>query len=131
MERTRSNPVGKGLDSGYPRWSIGMYKTITLAVAVALIAIVGFFSHDAYTISLNATTSTVTPNPSTIALGAPITFHVKVVDTSPTKIIATGTVSWSDGGAGGVFSSSGSCTLAPLSGSTSSAVCNIVYTAPY
>ena len=70
-----------------------------LAMTVMVIAIIGFFIHDAYTVSLNGTT-TVTPNPATAVLGAPITFHVKVVDTSATKIIATGTVSWSDGGVG-------------------------------
>jgi len=118
--------VGRGLVVAILSGVSECTKTITVAIAVTLIAVVRFFNYDAYTISLNVTTSTVTPNPSTIELGVPITFHVKVVDTSATKIIATGTVSWSDGGAGGVFSSSGSCTVATLSGSTSSAVCSIV-----
>src|SRR2546428_507156 len=82
------------------------------------------------TVKLRGSSTTILPNPASTALQAPITFHAKIVDTSSgTKSIPTGTVSWSDGGAGGSFSSS-SCTLSQYSTSTSTGICSIVYTPP-
>ena len=79
-------------------------------------------------VTLRTTTTTVTPNPSSVVIGNKIIFHAKVADTSSgTKSIPTGTVSWSDGGAGGIFNSS-TCTLVSAPASTST--CNITYTPP-
>ncbi len=67
------------------------------------------------------TATVVTPNPSTVTLGNTITYTATVSDTSPgTPSTPTGSVSWNDGGAGGSFSSSGTCTL-------SAGSCQIVY----
>src|SRR3989442_1026887 len=82
------------------------------------------------TVKLRGSSTTILPNPASTALQAPITFHAKIVDTSSgTKSIPTGTVSWSDGGAGGNFSSN-SCTLVQYSTSTSTSVCGVSYTTP-
>ncbi len=78
------------------------------------------------TVTLRTTTITITPNPATATIGKAITFHAKIVDSdSGTKTTPTGTVTWSDGGKGGIFSSS-SCTLAIYSSSAST--CAISYT---
>jgi hypothetical protein len=69
------------------------------------------------------TTTTVTPNPSTALTSSVNTFTAKVTDTSGSPTTPTGTVSWSDGGAGGSFISP-TCTLA---GVGSSASCNVFY----
>src|SRR5439155_734149 len=77
-------------------------------------------------ITLGATKTSVTPNPATTAIGKPITFNAKVLDSgSGTQSVPSGTVSWSDGGAGGSFNAT-SCTLSQYSTSTST--CYIVYT---
>ena len=76
------------------------------------------------TVSLRTTSTTVSPNPSTAIIGNTITYTATVEDISPgSASTPTGAVSWDDGGKGGSFSSSGSCTLA--SGS-----CTITYTPP-
>jgi hypothetical protein len=59
--------------------------------------------------------------------GKMITFTVKVTDTSSGLPISHGNVAWSDGGAGGSFSTL-SCTLSS-SGSTIG-TCMVTYTAP-
>jgi len=83
-----------------------------------------------FTITLRATKTSVTPNPATTAIGKPITFNAKVLDSgSGTQSVPSGTVSWSDGGVGGGFNST-SCTLAPLNGSANSSICNISYMPP-
>ncbi|OLC93913.1 MAG: hypothetical protein AUI92_01835 [Thaumarchaeota archaeon 13_1_40CM_3_38_6] len=80
------------------------------------------------TITLRATKTTILPNPATTSSGTPITFHAKVLDSSDgPKRIPTGTVSWSDGGAGGTFTST-SCTLAQFGTSTSTSICAVTYT---
>src|SRR5438093_9923924 len=82
------------------------------------------------TITLGATKTSVTPNPATTAIGKPITFNAKVLDSgSGTQSVPSGTVSWSDGGVGGSFNST-SCTLVPLNGSANSSICNISYMPP-
>src|SRR2546428_3534049 len=81
-------------------------------------------------VTLRGTSTTVLPNPATTTIGTPITFQVKIVDSSSgTKGIPTGTVSWSDGGAGGSFNAV-SCALTQYRTSTSESVCTIVYTPP-
>ncbi len=76
-------------------------------------------------IPLHNSTTSVTPNPANTNVGTKTTFHVKVVDSnSGPRVLPTGSVSWSDGGAGGTFNSS-SCTLTPL---TSISTCAIAYT---
>src|SRR2546428_680601 len=82
------------------------------------------------TVKLRGSRPTSLPNPASTALQAPITFHAKIVDTSSgTKSIPTGTVSWSDGGAGGSFNAT-SCTLVQYGTSTSKSICAIIYTPP-
>jgi len=73
------------------------------------------------------TSTAVTPNPSSVVDGNTIKFNATVTDTSSSPTTATGKVSWSDGGAGGSFSS-GTCTLVSLSSSQS--YCQVTYTAP-
>src|SRR5437870_2373643 len=83
-------------------------------------------TNNASAISPNSTSSsitnktssvTITPNPAIADQGLQVTFSVKVVDTSSSPTVPTGTVSWSDGNAGGTFSqvscalSSGNCTV--------------------
>jgi hypothetical protein len=69
------------------------------------------------------TTTTVNCNPSTVIIGSSSTCTATLSGSSP-----TGAVIWSDGGAGGTFSSSGSCTLSPST--TSSSTCGVTYTPP-
>src|SRR5437899_5865044 len=70
----------------------------------------------------NKTSSvTVTPNPASNQ-GSQITFAARVVDTSSSPTTPTGTISWSDGDAGGTFSQV-SCAL-------STGVCTTVYIPP-
>ncbi|HET6458951.1 MAG TPA: hypothetical protein VFG24_08755 [Nitrosopumilaceae archaeon] len=80
-------------------------------------------------IACHSTGTKVVPNPVTTTVSKSIIFHAMVGDKSSTKTNPTGTVSWSDGGAGGSFSS-GTCTLAPFGSSTSVSTCAITYTAP-
>jgi hypothetical protein len=78
----------------------------------------------------DTTSTTVTPNPATTNLDKTISFRARVNDTSSNSATnPTGTVTWSDGGAGGSFSS-GSCTLAPFNSTTSVSACSMVYTPP-
>jgi trimeric autotransporter adhesin len=78
------------------------------------------------TSTLRTTSTTVLPNPASGTLGKPINFKAKVADSSPgTKITPTGTVSWSDGGAGGTFSAS-TCTLTLVT--TGVSACTVTYT---
>jgi hypothetical protein len=69
------------------------------------------------------TSTTITPNPSSVTFGSTIKFNVKVTSSSPTT--PSGTVSWSDGGTGGHFSPT-SCML--VSSSSSASTCTTVYT---
>ena len=69
---------------------------------------------------LHTTSTTITPSSGTTSAGSASTFSVQVTDTSSMPTIATGTVSWSDNGAGGTFSSA---TCVPSSGS-----CDVSYT---
>jgi len=65
---------------------------------------------------IHSTTTTVTPNPSSVNSGAQVTFTVTVADSHMSSTTPTGNVTWSDSNAGGTFShaycilSSGSCT---------------------
>src|SRR6185437_9697939 len=67
------------------------------------------------------TTTTVSPNPLTLAQGSKVQLTASLADTSISSTV-TGYVSWSDGNAGGTFDSA-SCTL-------SSNTCSVYYTAP-
>ncbi|MDA4112898.1 MAG: PQQ-binding-like beta-propeller repeat protein [Thaumarchaeota archaeon] len=78
--------------------------------------------------SMHSTTTSVTPNPSSVLAGSSIVFTATVTDTSGSPSTPTGTMTWSDGGVGGSFSSSSACTLSPAG--PSSATCQITYTAP-
>ena len=65
------------------------------------------------TVTLRNTITTVTPNPAAIGHGGKTILNARVFDTSSsTKSNPTGLASWSDGGAGGSFSSP-TCTLIP------------------
>ncbi len=70
----------------------------------------------------DASSIVITSSPSTISSGGQVTITATITDTTNSQNTPTGTVTWSDGNAGGTFSSS-SCNL-------SSGVCNITYTAP-
>jgi hypothetical protein len=81
------------------------------------------------TVNKRATGSAVAPNPSSVTSGGSITYTATVSDTGPgTPSAPGGTVSWSDGGAGGSFASGGSCALAAAGASAGS--CQMSYTAP-
>jgi hypothetical protein len=82
----------------------------------------------ALTVTLRHTSTVVTPNPSSVVHGNPITYTATITDTSSgTKSAPTGTASWKASVTGGTFSS-GTCTLAPISSSQSS--CQVTYNAP-
>ncbi len=67
-----------------------------------------------------STSVAVTPNTTTATSGVPITFTSSVSDSANSVNVPTGIVTWSDNGAGGLFSTS-SCSL--ISGS-----CTVTYT---
>ncbi len=71
-------------------------------------------------LTIHTTSVAITPNSASFVPGNAITFTSTVSDTSNSPTTPSGTVSWSDGGAGGSFSSS-SCTL-------SSGTCTTSYT---
>lgn len=62
-------------------------------------------------LTIHATSVAITPDSASFTPGSTITFTSTVSDTSNSPTTPSGTVSWSDGGAEGSFSSS-SCTLA-------------------
>src|SRR3989454_1983031 len=79
------------------------------------------------TVNQRGTSTTVTPGSSSVTTGGTLIFTATVSDTSSgTKTAPTGTVAWSDGGAGGSFSNGGTCTL---STGSSQSQCNVTYTA--
>ena len=100
---------------------------VILPILFIIFSAPSFTSHDVKAITLNSTSTGVTPNPATTTIGKAIAFHAKVVDSGlSAKTIPTGTVTWDDGGKGGLFNST-SCTLVGLSTSASS-TCSISYT---
>ncbi|HJU14777.1 MAG TPA: HYR domain-containing protein [Candidatus Nitrosotalea sp.] len=74
-----------------------------------------------------ATSAAITPSTSSASTGSSLVFNATISDTSSTPTTPTGTISWSDGSAGGKFANSATCTL---SGSGSTSSCTISYTAP-
>ena len=52
---------------------------------------------------ISGTTTTVTPNPATFTSGNAVTFTATVADTSNPSTTLIGIISWSDNGAGGIF----------------------------
>ena len=114
------------------RWvGLDISKILILSIFVAFLVSVSTLSiFVANAIILDPTKTTLSPNPGAIVIGTTIALHAKVLDSnSTTKTIPTGTVSWSDGGAGGSFNAT-SCTLSQYSTSTSTSICNIAYTPP-
>ena len=85
----------------------------------------GQHSATAHYVTLRSTSTSVSPDPSSVIIGNTITYTATVTDTdaSGTASTPTGTVGWNDGGAGGSFGSS-SCQLGQ-SGS-----CTVTYTPP-
>ncbi|HME18684.1 MAG TPA: G1 family glutamic endopeptidase [Nitrososphaerales archaeon] len=78
--------------------------------------------------ALRTTTSTVAPSTTSETVGnvSPVPFTATVADTgSGAPSAPTGTVTWSDGGKGGTFSSA-SCVLSPST--SSSSTCSVTYT---
>ena len=114
-----------------PAEEIFVKKLLIISLLVLLISIPPLSIPDVKADTLRTTTDTITPNPVTTVIASPVTFHARIFDSSSgTKSVPTGTVSWSDGGAGGSFNST-SCTLSPISGSTTTtSLCNISYTPP-
>src|SRR5713101_4499068 len=90
-----------------------MHRGLMWAVAVTVIALVGFFNQDIY--DIDSTTVTITPNSATLSAGS-VTCLVKVNDTSSLPTIPTGNVTWNNSNSSGTFTpalcilSSGSCT---------------------
>jgi hypothetical protein len=79
----------------------------------------------AVTITLRQTSTAVTPNPSSVVHGNPITYIATLTDTSGgTKSAPTGTVSWTASVSGGNFNS-GTCALVATSSSQSK--CSVTY----
>src|SRR5207245_635701 len=77
----------------------------------------------------NMNTTTVASNRASVTAGTPITITATVTDTSSSPPSSpSGTVSWSDNGAGGSFLT-GTCTVSPTSSSQSQ--CTITYVAPF
>ena len=74
----------------------------------------------------HSTTTKVSPNPGTVAAGGTITLTATVTDSASSPTSPSGTAAWSDGGAGGTFSST-ACPLSPGTSSTGS--CQVTYTA--
>ena len=74
-------------------------------------------------IILDTTNTIITPNPASVTRVKSIQFMATVSDIANAINIPTGTIQWNDGGAGGTFLNSGSCTL-------SSGSCSITYSAP-
>jgi len=87
-----------------------------------------YFMTEVGALGPHLTTTTVSPNPASAIAGTPITFTATVADTSASSPSSpTGTVSWSDNGAGGSFLT-GTCTLS--SSSSSQSQCTVTYIAP-
>ena len=99
------------------------HKWIIPALFVTLAILGAFAVSPAY--SLDSTTTTVLPNPSSVTIGNTITYTATVTDTSASPTTPGGPVSWADGAVGGSFSNSGSCALDAISAS-----CTIIYTPP-
>jgi len=77
--------------------------------------------------SLHSTTTVVSPNPASVGAGNQIAFTATVTDISNSPSSLSGSVTWSDGGAGGTFVS-GTCALSPASASSGS--CSATYSSP-
>src|SRR2546428_474789 len=79
----------------------------------------------ALTVNLRTTTTVVTPNPATGSFGDSMTFKAAVADTSGgTKTSPSGTVSWSDAGAGDTFNA----TCTPVATTAGKSACSVSYT---
>ena len=94
-----------------------MKRLVIFAVAATVIALIGFFNHNAY--ALDTTSVAVTPNPFTVNSGGQVTYAVTVTNTNGTTT-PTGAVIWNDGSSG---------TFNPPSCNLSSGSCTTSYTA--
>src|SRR5437660_833360 len=87
-----------------------------------------YFMTEVGALGAHSTTTVVSPNPASATAATPITFAATVTDTSPSSPSSpSGTVSWTDNGAGGSFLP-GTCTLS--SSSSSQSQCTVTYVAP-
>ena len=77
--------------------------------------------------TIDPTSTAVVPSQASVMTGQKTDYTATVTDTASSPTAPTGTVTWSDGGAGGSFSA-GTCTLGSPSGASSS--CQVSYTAP-
>ena len=77
--------------------------------------------------TVDPTSTSVVPSQGSATVGQKVGYTATVSDTGSTPTAPTGTVAWSDGGAGGSFSAS-TCTLGSPSGASST--CQVSYTAP-
>ena len=73
------------------------------------------------------TSTSLVPSQASVMAGQKVSYASTVTDSSSAPSAPTGTVTWSDGGAGGTFSSN-TCSLGSPSGG--SATCSVSYTAP-
>ena len=100
-------------------------------VVVALFAVMVLPVSPAHASTPGATTTTLKSSLSYVQIGGSVTLTAKVTDTSSSPTTPTGTIAWSDGGAGGSFTINGkttsTCTLKHVSLRVSS--CKVTYVA--
>src|SRR5207247_10733670 len=88
-----------------------------------------YFMNEVAALRLDTTTTVVSPNPASATQGSPIVFTATITDTSASSPSSpTGTVSWSDNGAGGSFLT-GTCNLSPTT--PTQGECTVTYVAPF
>jgi len=77
--------------------------------------------------AVDPTAISVVPSPATVTIGTTVTFKATVTDDGQSPTTPSGTVTWSDGGAGGAFSSN---TCALTRATSSSGSCSVTYKPP-
>jgi hypothetical protein len=128
--------VGSNGDASMP---VGMYTMpldgyvevlgssgVLLASTSAPVQVYGGDVYSVATPTLDPTSTAISPSPASVTAGGTVTFTATVTDTSASPTAPSGTISWSDGGAGGSFSS-GTCSL---QGTSSTGTCQVTYTTP-
>ena len=112
---------------GYGSCSFGHWLDTGSTTNPRAISITSATSLTAVMSCSHPTATTVSPNPASVTVGGALTFTATVTDTGSSPSSPSGTISWSDGGAGGSFSAT-TCTLS--SSGTGASTCQAAYTAP-
>ena len=116
---------------------LGMRRNVTVpsktSVSLAIVAIIALTVFSVPTAhAASATVTTMKSNFSYIPVGGAVALKGTVTDSSSNPTTPTGTLTWSDGGAGGTFTVKGAvsdtCKLKTVSSSSSS--CKVAYTPP-